>query len=132
MKHFLWLFIAVLISGCASTPAPKPGVQWKSVGGQVRYADAKRTFVADVSIRVGANSQEYSMEVNKAGAILLKLDRAGDQGWATGPLAHWPFSGPVKSAGSHLKPWFESTSNALSGASVAEAGFPKLQFRLQR
>lgn len=135
--RFLWLIVVVLsFSGCAglqkSNPAPAPKADWGSVGGQVRYADSKRTFIADVAIRTGQNSREYSMEVTKSGVLLLKLDRAASLAWATGPLAHWPFSGSVEKAPAHLEKWFAATTVALEGKAPPTSNASGIQFRLQR
>ncbi len=136
MRVFL-LSVLVFLTSCALLPkpaaTPTPGANWKTLSGQVRYADTKRTIVADVTLRV-AHPREYSMEVSKAGAILLKLDRAGDEGWASGLLAHWPFHGPVEKAPSHLTGWYRETTAALenTGAPKPTASGPGVQFRLQR
>ncbi len=127
----------VFLTSCALLPkpaaTPTPGANWKTLSGQVRYSDTKRTIVADVTLRV-ANPREYSMEVSKAGAILLKLDRAGNDGWASGLLAHWPFHGPVEKAPAHLAVWYRETTAALenTGAPKPTARGPGVQFRLQR
>ncbi|MEO7932445.1 MAG: hypothetical protein ABIT76_04725 [Chthoniobacterales bacterium] len=127
----------LFLTSCAALlpkpdPTPTPGLKWKSIGGQVRYSDTRRTIVADVTIRA-KNAREYSMEVSKAGAMLLKLDRAGTEGWASGPLAHWPFHGPVDKAPSHLTGWYRETTAALEnpGAPQPAASGPGIQFRLQ-
>ena len=121
-------------SGCAvwqkTTQGPLPAANWKTVNGQVRYADEKRTFVADVTIREGKNSREYSLEVTKGGASLLLLARAENLGWATGLLARRSFSGPVSKAPVRLQNWFRETTAALENARPdTNSG---IQYRLQR
>jgi len=130
--------LLIFQAGCALLPKGEPGpvplASWKTVAGQVRYQDSKRSIVADVTIRVGKNPREYSMEVSKAGAVLLHLDRAERIGWARGPLAHWPFHDAVEKAPGHLQGWYRETSAALENSTVPQpAGETvRIQFRLQR
>jgi hypothetical protein len=139
--RILWLLLlpALLFFGssCAvlqkSPPAPAPDASWKGIGGQVLYRDAKRSIVADVSLRQGRNSREYSLEVSKAGLVLLKLDRAESLGWAKGPLARRSFAGPVTSAPEHLQGWFTETTVALENQTPKPAASALgIQYRLNR
>ena len=134
----LWwiLFPALLFLnfGCvANEKAAKPTTpasDWKTIGGQVRYADSKRSFVADVTIRQGNTAREYSLDVNKAGAILLKLDRAESIGWAKGPLAYGMYHGLVEAAPQNLQKWYLETTAALEKKPTNPAS--GIQYRLQQ
>jgi hypothetical protein len=102
------LTVAILISGCASTPKaamPTPGQNWTTDSGQLRYRPKSgKSVIGDVVVR--RSGEDFLLVFTSGpGVPLIKLQTHGSTATAEGIFARASWSGDVSKAPQNLRGW---------------------------